>query len=275
VELRRRYVPDPYIKALFDAETTGAALQDAGIRHIAARARGIGLTADLCPSKRDLDRSFFIDIVKTLRKEKAPVPLALAVTGLWMEEHPDDFCWLMDLMDSGHIAITWINHSFHHRIGSGSDLTQNFLLKKGTNVEQEILKTEKLLLESGALPSVFFRFPGLVSNDSLVRLVVSYGLIPVGCDAWLAKDQRPTDGSIVLVHANGNEPEGIERMRKILREEQPNIDARRWVLLDLKESVAETEEESYEEPPGGPPDRKLSVAPPVARDTIEDTELAE
>jgi hypothetical protein len=248
VELRRQYVPDPYIKALMSAETADSELQDAGITHIYSPAHGIDLTADLCPSKHGLDRNFFSDLVKIVGKVKTPLPIALAITGVWMEEHPEDFCWLVNLVESGEVDITWINHSYHHRIGKDPNLSRDFLLQAGTDIDQEILRTEKALIEHGVMPSVFFRFPGLVSSDSLVRKVVSFGLLPVGTDAWLAKNQRPTDGSIVLVHANGNEPVGIQRFFKLVQEEEPNIDNRQWQLLDLRESVVETEKESYTEP---------------------------
>jgi hypothetical protein len=249
IELRRQYVPDPYIKALMNAETASSELQDAGITHIYSPTHGIDLTADLCPSKRGLDRNFFSDLVKIIGKVKKPIPIAIAITGVWMEAHPEDFCWLLDLDESEEIAITWINHSYHHRTGKDPNLSRDFLLQEGTDIDQEILRTEKALIERGVMPSVFFRFPGLVSSDSLVGKVVSFGLIPVGSDAWLAKNQVPTDGSIVLVHANGNEPIGIQRFFKLVQDEKTNIDSRQWLLLDLRECVVETEKETYPEPP--------------------------
>ena len=65
------------------------------------------------------------------------------------------------------------------------------------------------MLSAGLEPSVFFRFPGLVSRPDVFEKVVALGLVPLGSDAWLAKSrQPPAEGSIVLVHANGNEPLG-------------------------------------------------------------------
>jgi hypothetical protein len=246
-ELRRQYVPDPYIKALCDAETTSAPLQDAGITHCSSITHGIDLTIDLCPSKQEFNKDFFIELINTIGKENSPVPLAIAITGIWMEEHPDDFSWLLQQVKNECVSITWINHSYHHRTGKGLDLSENFLLKKGTDMDMEILRTEKALIEHGAIPSVFFRFPGLVSNDSLFKKVLSYGLIPVGSDAWLGKNQWPKDGSIVLVHANGNDPVGIQRFYKLLQEEKQNIENREWVLFDLRESIIEREKELFEE----------------------------
>ena len=43
-----------------------------------------------------------------------------------------------------------------------------------------------------------------------MQAVRRHHLISLGADAWLAIDQRPNAGSIVLVHANGNEPLGIK-----------------------------------------------------------------
>jgi hypothetical protein len=71
--------------------------------------------------------------------------------------------------------------------------------------------------------------------------ITAYGLIPVGSDAWLAKNQKPQNGSIVLVHANGNEPYGIKQFFRLIREERDSINAGRWMLYDLRESVAESE----------------------------------
>ncbi len=76
---------------------------------------------------------------------------------------------------------------------------------------REILDTERLLIANGETPSLFFRFPGLVSSDPLMETVRKFHLVTLGADAWLAIGQKPGPGSIVLVHPNGNEPEGLRR----------------------------------------------------------------
>jgi hypothetical protein len=98
------------------------------------------------------------------------------------------------------------------------------------------------MIDNGLLPSAFFRFPGLVSDPKLVRRVISYGLIPVGSDAWLAKNQAPSPGSIVLVHGNGNEPIGIERFLALVKKERTAIREKHWLLFDLRRSVSRAEE---------------------------------
>ena len=85
----------------------------------------------------------------------------------------------------------------------------NFLLSKGVDPQEEILDTERLLIANGETPSLFFRFPGLVSSDPLMQAVSRFHLVTLGADAWLALGQKPGHGSIVLVHPNGNEPKGL------------------------------------------------------------------
>ncbi len=98
------------------------------------------------------------------------------------------------------------------------------------------------MIEEGVTPSPFFRFPGLVSDRTIFRKVNGYGLIPLGSDAWLGKNQWPKNGSIILLHGNGNEPIGIHRFFKLLDNESLNIRKKRWLLYDLKESVEDFDE---------------------------------
>ena len=239
--LRKATTHSPYGRAIADSEKNASAIQDAGLVHALPPGKGVVLTIDLCPSLRPLDRKLFRAILANFEPEEKPVPLGIAITGVWMLEHPIDLAWLRQLERDREIAVTWINHSFHHRYAPELPLSKNFLLEAGTDPDAEVLKTEAAMIENGLLPSVFFRFPGLVSDAALVRRVVSYGLIPVGSDAWLAKGQAPSSGSIVLVHGNGNEPIGIEKFLDLVRLEGSAIRERHWLLFDLRESVAREE----------------------------------
>ncbi len=237
-ELRTSLAQTPYFASLDSAERSDLPLQDAGLTHAWAPENGIDLTADLCPSPRPLDRTFFTDLLEQFGPKERPVPIAIAITGIWMNEHEDDLAWLIDLEKKGDFDITWINHSYHHRTSDSLPVQENFLLKKGTNLDVEVLKTEKKMIENGITPSVFFRFPGLVSDSIIFKKITYYGLIPVGSDAWLAKNQRPGNGSIVLVHANGNEPYGIRQFFKLVRDHRDSINAGTWLLYDLRKSIA-------------------------------------
>jgi hypothetical protein len=237
-KMRRRFGNMPYVLALDSAEKRSALVQDAGIVRGAPRRGGIDLTADLCPSKLPLDRKFITGLIDQFLPEEKPIPIALAVTGNWMYGHREDLQWLIGLRDSGKLNITWINHSYNHRWYDSVPMQENFLANKETNLDLEVLKTERKMLEYGLTPSVFFRFPGLVSDSTLFARITAYGLVPVGTDAWLAKNQSPRSGSIVLVHANGNEPYGIRRFFDLVRTHRDSILAGTWMLYDLRESIA-------------------------------------
>jgi hypothetical protein len=243
----KRFGHTAYFEALRDTVANAGATQNAGLTHLLSSPPGVALTVDLCPSRKPLDRGLFTELIREFGKEERPVPIAVAVTGVWMAEHGRDLQFLKGLEKSGDISVTWINHSYHHRWNRSLPLKENFLLEKGTDIASEILLTEAAMIERGLTPSVFFRFPGLVSDRELVSSVESYGLIPVGSDAWLSKKQQPTEGSIVLIHGNGNEPIGIARFLKLIREERDNIIHRHWLLLDLREATVDQEKGKKEQ----------------------------
>lgn len=238
-QVRDVFKKTPYEKALSKAESQSVMVQDAGIERGLPKEMGVSITADLCPSHRPLDRRIFTDMFTAFQQVERPVPIALSVTGIWMNKHQTDLAWLKQMQQKREIYITWINHSYNHRVSKSLPLTQNFLLETGTDINYEVLQTEKDMLKNGLLPSAFFRFPGLVSDQALVTQITNYGLIPVGTDAWLAKGQQPQAGSIVLIHGNGNEPVGVQDFIKLLRTKAPAIAKKQWLLYDLRETVDE------------------------------------
>jgi hypothetical protein len=178
-------------------------LQNAGLTH--GEGQGDFVTGDLCPSQKPLSRAFFT----RLEAAGPHVPVALSISGLWLIHHFDDFRWLVDQRNSGALDILWTDHTYHHPYHRKLPDDANFLLLKGVDPQEEILDTERLLIANGETPSLFFRFPGLISSDPLMQAVSQYHLITLGADAWLALGQKPGRGSIVLVHPNGNEPKGL------------------------------------------------------------------
>jgi peptidoglycan/xylan/chitin deacetylase (PgdA/CDA1 family) len=135
--------------------------------------------------------------------------VALSISGLWLIHHFDDFRWLVEQRNSRALDILWVNHTYHHPYHRRLPDDANFLLATGVDPQEEILDTERLLIANGETPSLFFRFPGLVSSDPLMQAVSQFHLVTLGADAWLALGQKPGRGSIVLVHPNGNEPKGL------------------------------------------------------------------
>lgn len=234
--VRAIFKNSPYVKALDAALFNSKSLQNSGIDHAIPQEKGIALTIDLCPSHRNLDRVIFQRLLDEFKKIQKPVPLAISVSGKWILKHQVDLDWLKSLVAQNELTITWINHSYNHEVNS-LPLAQNFLLAPGTNMDVEVLENEKLLLKNGLTPSVFFRFPGLVSSPQLVAKIVDYGLIPVGSDAWLAKGQLAQAGSIVLIHGNGNEEIGVKDFIRLLQNRQVDVKNKQWLLFDLREGL--------------------------------------
>jgi hypothetical protein len=240
-EVRTRYAGTPWVRALTDVAQHAASLQDAGLTHLLPTEKGVVLTVDLCPTRKHFARALVEGVLQSFEPAEKPVPIAFAITGAWMAGHADDLKTLQDLVARHELDITWVNHSFHHRFDPAKALTQNFLLEPGTDVDQEVLLQERAMLEAGLTPSVFFRFPGLISDEALVRRVIGLGLIPVGSDAWLAKREPAKDGSIVLVHGNGNEPQGVADFLELIHKEKAAIAKHQFLLLDLRTGVDDEE----------------------------------
>ncbi len=184
---------------------------NAGLAHGAGG--GAFLTGDLCPSRKPLDRAFF----EKLKSFGPHTPVALAVSGRWLKNHRADFTWLKEQAQSGALDILWVDHSYSHRYLRDRPDGANFLLLPDADIKSEVLDTERLLLTHGVVPSVFFRFPGLVADAALLEQVRRLHLVALGADSWLVLGPPPRAGSILLVHPNGNEPAGLRLFDKLLR----------------------------------------------------------
>lgn len=210
-------------------------LHNDGIIRAEGATTGVFLTVDLCPSKRSFNRELFTSTIGLPLKDK---PIAIAVSGLWIERHGDEFRWIAEEARSGRLSVTWVNHSYSHPYRKGVPDRKNFLLSDGVDLDKEALGLEVLLLENGLIPSPFFRFPGLVSDRRALERLRALSLIPVGADAWLAKGQAPGPGSIILVHGNGNENSGIERLINFYAEKKGDFKGGRLTLRPLKDAFA-------------------------------------
>ena len=198
-----------FIKALSRYTAPVAAMANQGLIKAQTDAKGVFVTIDMCPSRRPFEKSFF-EKTAALGLTGRPTPVAVMITGAWMRKHNEEFRWLASEHKVGRLDITWVNHSYSHPYNSGAPLDENFLLAPGVDFDDEVLSTERLLLEAGLMPSVFFRYPGLISSPALQGRLRKLSLIPIGANAWLAKGEAAIAGSIILVHGNGNEPSGIK-----------------------------------------------------------------
>ncbi len=233
----------PYGRAMQTEQSRDGALQDAGLERADTTERGFSLTIDLCPSTKPLTRTVFETLIRAFEPEEKPIPVTITITGLWMMSHAQDLAYLKNLVSRGDLDITWVNHSYHHRFDPRRPFPVNFLLEPNTNIADEVLLNEQAMLQNGLIPSVFFRFPGLVSDKLVFDQVLAFGLLPIGSDAWLAKQQVPKQGSFVLIHANGNEPIGIADFMNLIRQKSADIQHKTWLLYELPTSVANAQKQ--------------------------------
>jgi hypothetical protein len=216
-----------YAHLLTESTIVPSSMANAGIQKAKESTIDKFLTVDLCPSSKKLQVEIFERIQSGYMTN---VPVALAVSGLWIKNHHDEFTYLLQLQDQKKIKITWVNHSMTHPYRQAVPLEQNFLLSAGVNFQNEVLGNEIVMLGQGIVPSVFFRFPGLISSDKLISQLKAWGLAPLGSNAWLGKGQKIKNGSVVLIHGNGNELSGLTLLYKAL-ELDPKINAS-WADLN-------------------------------------------
>lgn len=201
------------------------------------------LTMDLCPAHSEGDakhphRPFDLGYFQSLQQEGLRtgrvVNATVFVSGGWLRMHKRETKQLLELNDpSKGLSLTFANHSnTHPYLGNHIPSTQNFMTALSRDqFFDEVVATEKEMLKAGITPSVFFRFPGLMSNANEITALQEMGLVPVGTTGWLAlnggsnpqyagfdfsNDQAAKPGRILLTHANGNEENGVRGRRGIL-----------------------------------------------------------
>lgn len=173
--------------------------------------KSIFLSMDMCPS---LKHGYESDFLTHLVSLNGKTPIAIAITSKWIETHEEAF---LELAKNPNLEITWVNHSHTHFYDPHLPNEENFMLHVNTNVHNEILELEKSLIKRGLTPSAFFRFPGLMADEKLMsELRETYFLIPIGSHAWVAKNEKIQNGSIILIHGNKNEHQGIEMLEEKL-----------------------------------------------------------
>lgn len=143
--------------------------QNYGATHSMYEVKGQFLTIDMCPSSKSFEEEFFNKLVELSVKLNKPIPIAICVSGLWINKHEEEFLWLIQQQEKGYLQITWVNHSFSHPYFKNKPLANNFLLSNKEDFESEVLEAGKVLVSHNIAPSPFFRFPGLVSDQTLIE----------------------------------------------------------------------------------------------------------
>lgn len=175
-----------------------------GLKSI-AKSEGVFISIDMCPSVNKIEKELFIKLKEKSKLDK--VYISIAISGLWIIQNKEDYFWLQSLK-SDNFCIIWINHSFTHRYYKDIPMDNNFLLLSDTVIQSEILDTERILIENDEIPSIFFRFPGLISDENVLTKLKKYGLVQLGASAWISQmndNDTIKKGDIILIHGNGNE----------------------------------------------------------------------
>ena len=168
-------------------------------RHVGEQ-KGITVTVDLCPSSKPYEKRLF-DALDTCGKKKGKlIPIYVCISGNWIKKHPAD---LVAINVYKNLDLIWVNHSYTHPTENG------FLDNPRINFTQEVQANLNLMRNSSLTPSQYFRFPGLIQNQQRLQQIAQMGYINLDADAWLGKGQPIKEGSIILIHGNGNEQPGV------------------------------------------------------------------
>ena len=202
----------PYARSLANVAERGTALE-----HLSSAAPNLGaeepfaLTIDMCQSHKPWEKRLFDWAVALSDRLHEAVPLGIAMTGVWAKAHPAELDQLLAWQRGGKLAITWVNHSSTHPLHclDASCRRAEFLTAASVDFDEEVLGEERVVLARGMVPSTLFRFPGLVHDANRLHQLQRLSLMPLDADGWIAKRQPIRSGAVVLVHGNGNEPEGI------------------------------------------------------------------
>lgn len=177
--------------------------------HAASPGTQLTVTIDLCQSRREWDAALFERLVELSDVRGEPTRVGIALTGLWAQRHTTKLAQLIQWRDEGKLDITWINHSYHHQLSKDGSGHYHFLTAESVDLEAGVLDLEQLLIEQGERPSVLFRFPGLTHDARTLGELNDLSLFPMDANGWVAKGEPLDDGSVVLLHGNGNEPPGV------------------------------------------------------------------
>ncbi|MFA5839464.1 MAG: polysaccharide deacetylase family protein [Candidatus Margulisiibacteriota bacterium] len=154
------------------------------------------ITIDLCPSSKPYEKKLFDALDAWGMKKGKSIPVYVCVAGKWIGKHPAD---LAAIKAYKHLKIVWVNHSYTHPVENG------FLDNPKINFTSEVYVNYEYMQSYDLQPSKYFRFPGLVHNPERLVQLQKMGFVNLDADAWLGKGQPIKDGSIILIHGNGNE----------------------------------------------------------------------
>ena len=63
----------------------------------------------MCPSRRPFEKGFFTAVADLSRQSGRGTPVAIAITGNWLENHRDDLGWIVQQIKKEKLAVTWVS----------------------------------------------------------------------------------------------------------------------------------------------------------------------
>jgi len=212
---RKQFVNTRFFKAL-------AACRSGEAREMidsqATERESICVVVDMCQSSVSWDPSIFHRLISIGRESGTPVRVTVAPAGRWIIGHFSAFTQLVAWHKTRMLDIEWANHTMNHSLNTDMNGIMQFLCSHESDLVQEALALEILLLEQGVCPSLWFRFPGNKCTMPLLCQLSQLSLIPLGITSWLERGDDIKFGSTVLIHANGNDGAGAKKLDDFLRE---------------------------------------------------------
>lgn len=199
--------------------------------------RAISITIDLCPTHREWTQSLWDDLVELAAKTGRPVPVGIAITEKWVNQHPLRFRQLLEWQSKDLLAITWVNHSAHHPLSRDGNGELRFLTDPAVDLTTEVAGVETMLLEQGQLFSSLFRFPGLVHDENRRSQLSAMGLLTLDANRWWTGDDWLADGSLVLLHGNGNNVGPVRQFQRALMQQNRDVLQGRLRLVSPLEAI--------------------------------------
>lgn len=132
------------------------------------------------------------DLFLFLSAQKEPSHINVVVSNRWILEDKVGFKMIDSLIESKKLNVVWITKVLNSE-----------------KLENEILSTERLLLEQGQLPSIFFKVES-DWNQIMAKKLQSFSLIPIEASSVLSKGGKIKKGSMVLVKGDGTESKYIK-----------------------------------------------------------------
>lgn len=59
----------------------------------------------MCPSSKSFEKEFFNILLELSIKLNKPIPIAICVSGLWINKHQEEFLWLIKQQENGYLQI--------------------------------------------------------------------------------------------------------------------------------------------------------------------------